>query len=187
MFYALAYFFLAGLAISGDYWQLAFWIALVLSLNFATLYVLTRSQLKDAKSYTKCEMFIRDSSPMAALVPDEPVVFDQPEQLVPGTYGTRRDYGHRDEDLFIDFSRINPDDVRRLQAALGHIDRMMGTGRACFVEDESGFKPFLVTRAGSRGLNVTYIREGDAVTELASNLGRVIISPKPTQTQEGNE
>lgn len=183
MFYVIAYVFLAGLAIAGKYWQLAFWVALVLSINFAALWIVYKIRAEKAE-YKLNDYNPEARSPLAALVPDEPTEFPVPEKIIPGTYGTRRDYGYTDDTTHIHFKAIHHNDVKRIEAALGHISRMMACGRCCYVMGDDGFTMWLITRSGARGLTITYIGSGEAITRNACEIVCVVISPKQTETEQ---
>ncbi len=181
MFYVIAYFLILSLAFSGKYWELAFWFSLAMSINFVVLYLLSRCELKDAKEKIKrIESFIKGLSEddVSKTKQTHEVKFAIPDRVIPGTYGMVRDYGHKDDDRSIDFSKIDSLDFGRLSAALSHIDRMMSQGRSCYVVSVDGFSTHLITRSGSSNRSLTYIKNGEAVTKSASDLKMVVISPR---------
>lgn len=151
---------------------------LVIALGIASLFVF--AVVKAGSVYDKLHGIDEGKSPLSDLI-------DEPIGVIPGTYGTRRDYGFGEGLTHIDFSSIDPNDKGRIEAALVHIGRMMDCGRACYVIGEDGFTMLLVTRSGSRGLRITYIGSGEAVTKFACDVSVVVISPKPENKGNKNE
>lgn len=179
MFYVFVYVILVALSFSNDYAKVSFWASAIFSLHFATLWLFTRNELDDLKSFHS-----KNDSPLSELIPDDKD-FPIPENVIPGTYGTLRDYGYTPETTHINFKAINPKDVKRIEAALCHINTMMGCGRSCYVLGDDGFTMFLVTRSGSRGaLMITYIGMGESVTRSVCEIACVVISPKTETKQE---